>query len=288
MRLVNQVRAASRTLFRSPLLRIGEFRCPPGAEAWSRVNWIGGEAHVVFPRTSVRIQQLGREPVLSSRNLVLTYAPGQLYRRELHAASGDDCVFVALAPAALDDLGGPQALAFVHAPLPPGEFLVQHDLVRRVEAGTADALDVEETLASLLLRVVRRGVARPQRTRRAATRVVHRRLAEDAKALLHERYREPLALAELGRALHVSPFHLARVFREHTGFSVHGYRQQLRLRAAVEQLATDRVELAQLACDLGFASHSHLTDAFRRAFGLPPSALREPRTIVEAAQPAPA
>ena len=62
----------------------------------------------------------------------------------------------------------------------------------------------------------------------------------------------------------------ARVFREETGFSLHGYRTQLRLRLALDALAAGR-EIGELAHDLGFASHSHFTDSFRRVFGVAPS-----------------
>ncbi|MGH3113830.1 MAG: helix-turn-helix domain-containing protein [Gaiellaceae bacterium] len=91
--------------------------------------------------------------------------------------------------------------------------------------------------------------------------------------------------------MHSSPFHLARVFRERTGFSIHGYRNQLRLRSSLDGLFEPDVDLALLARRLGYSSHSHFTDSFRRAFGAPPSAVRragrlgelaELRTILEA------
>ena len=91
--------------------------------------------------------------------------------------------------------------------------------------------------------------------------------------------------------MHSSPFHLARVFRAHTGFSIHGYRNQLRLRSSLERLFEPEVDLALLGRELGYSSHSHFTDSFHRTFGRPPSAVRragraadlaELRTIVEA------
>ena len=116
------------------------------------------------------------------------------------------------------------------------------------------------------------------------------------RAARGQRRRAP-SLEQLARQLHVSPFHLARVFRAHTGFSLHGYRLQLRLRAALARVLDGEDDLAALACELGFASHSHLTDRFRQAFERSPSALRraaatgcagELRTIVEAPLAAPA
>ena len=45
--------------------------------------------------------------------------------------------------------------------------------------------------------------------------------------------------------------------------------------AALERLAVGADDLTTLALELGFSSHSHFTDAFRREFGRPPSAARK-------------
>ena len=72
-----------------------------------------------------------------------------------------------------------------------------------------------------------------------------------------------------------SVFHLERVFKSRTGFSLYAYRNQLRLRAALERLGDGDVDLIDIALDLGFSSHSHFTEAFRRNFGKTPSAVRD-------------
>jgi AraC-like DNA-binding protein len=100
-------------------------------------------------------------------------------------------------------------------------------------------------------------------------------VVEDAKALLSARFTEHLTLEELGREVNVSPFHLARSFRRHTGYTLHEYRIHLRLRAALERLAAGDEDLAVIARAVGFSSHSHLTATFRRAFGVPPSCVRK-------------
>jgi AraC-like DNA-binding protein len=45
------------------------------------------------------------------------------------------------------------------------------------------------------------------------------------------------------------------------------------VRAALEPVLAGQ-DLSHTALSLGFDSHSHFTYAFRRAFGVPPSALR--------------
>jgi AraC-like DNA-binding protein len=81
-------------------------------------------------------------------------------------------------------------------------------------------------------------------------------------------------LGRVAYVLRTSPFHLARVFRAETGFSVDAYQRSLRLRAALERLPTYADGLTTLALELGFSSHSHFTETFRREFGVSPSALR--------------
>jgi AraC-like DNA-binding protein len=102
-------------------------------------------------------------------------------------------------------------------------------------------------------------------------------LVEKTKALLLRRFAEPLSLAELAQAAGSSPFHLARLFCRHTGFSLHGYRTRLRLLHALDRLEESRGALADLALELGFSSQSHFTDAFTKAFGVPPGAVGRDR-----------
>ncbi len=101
-----------------------------------------------------------------------------------------------------------------------------------------------------------------------------RELTEEAKLVLANTFRDSLPLPDIATALAVSIFHLCRVFRKGTGLSLHGYRQQLRLRASLDEIGIPGTDLTELALDLGFSSHSHFTATFRRAFGFPPSYFR--------------
>ncbi|HXX31784.1 MAG TPA: helix-turn-helix domain-containing protein, partial [Myxococcaceae bacterium] len=62
-------------------------------------------------------------------------------------------------------------------------------------------------------------------------------------------------------------------FSEMEGVSLYRYQTRLRLARALAALP-DAPDLSQLALDQGFSSHSHFTHAFRRAYGMTPSALR--------------
>jgi AraC family transcriptional regulator len=111
---------------------------------------------------------------------------------------------------------------------------------------------------------------------RDVTRAAHREIVNQTKQLLIARFREHLTMAEIAESLGISRFQLSRVFRALTGFSLLGYRNQLRLRTALDRLAAPGAQLPALAKDLGFSSHSHFTAAFRESFGLLPSDVRGP------------
>jgi AraC-like DNA-binding protein len=95
-----------------------------------------------------------------------------------------------------------------------------------------------------------------------------------ARAFLQERFRDRLHLADVSRAACASPDHLTRVFRRETGVTLHEYLMRLRLAAALDTVLQGEGDLTELALELGFANHSHLTYAFRRRFGVPPAAVR--------------
>jgi AraC-like DNA-binding protein len=132
-----------------------------------------------------------------------------------------------------------------------------------------DGLDVEDAALALFEALPNVDIldALPGPRRR------HAELVEATKELLLRRFDEPLSLDRLAHLVGASPFHLARLFRRRTGFSLHGYRTRVRLLHALDRAADFRGRLTDLALDLGFASQSHLTDAFRRTFGVPPGAL---------------
>jgi AraC family transcriptional regulator len=282
-------------IFESRLFRLGEFHLLPGDPRWRCENCIGRGAHVVFPGTAVRIAHAGHSSFVADANHVVFYGDSQAYRRELVDARGDHCIFVIPAPHLLADAiqaaGGTSALPFTHGPADVASYLRQRVVAHHAaRSPDPDPLLVEEELA----RVVAAVVAAAFRANGAprARRPVRADPVDAARATLATRYAQRLSLDELAREVHVSPFHLAHMFRARTGLGLHAYRTHLRLRAALERIADPALSLTELALDLGFASHSHFTDSFRRTFGRPPSAVRaavradgsaEARRILEAA-----
>ena len=102
-----------------------------------------------------------------------------------------------------------------------------------------------------------------------------RRYVDRARDLLARDFREPLRLAGIAREAGCSPFHLSRLFRRATGVTLHRAVVRMRLREGLERLLDEPEQISPIAFDVGFASHSHFTDAFRAEFGCSPSQARQ-------------
>jgi len=257
-----------RCLYESDVLAVSEFDCPLDDAAWSSTNRITLEAPlVVFPRVPVVITRPGGSAVLATPNVAMLYRPGALYDREARHPRGDSCLYVELRdPSLYDDL--PRA---THLPTGASAYLRQHLLGRYLRDGDVDPLVVESVVLGIVGDVA--AAPQPPRPRRHTTAEAHERLVADAQELIAATVAERLTVHAIARRLGTSPFHLVRVFRGRTGFGIHEYRNELRLRLALERLHEQAGDLARLGLELGFTSHSHFTDAFRRRFGVPPSAV---------------
>jgi AraC-like DNA-binding protein len=83
-----------------------------------------------------------------------------------------------------------------------------------------------------------------------------------------------IGLAELAALAGCSLQHFKRAFRVSTGTPPHRYLSALRIKRAQVLLAGNKLTLAQVALDCGFASQPHFTSTFRRHTGLSPARWR--------------
>jgi AraC family transcriptional regulator len=112
---------------------------------------------------------------------------------------------------------------------------------------------------------------------RSSGRAADRDLSAAVADALRARYAEPTSLGELAAATGYSVFHTCRVFRAATGYTIHGFRRELRLRHALARILDSADPLSEIAAAIGFASQSHLTNLFRARFGVTPARVRTPK-----------
>lgn len=236
---------------------------------------------IVVPRAGVFMRHDSWGNTLVDVNHVLFFRRGQPYQMSHPVNGGDVSTIFAVSDDTLLDMlraCDPSVDDRRDAPFTSGHTLIDPRLrLRLIPILRADDPLKAEELALLFLGdvVSSVGVKRVSLVR-SQTQHFHRDLAEHIKLLLAEHWHEPLRLRDIADAVHASPYFVCRVFAAHTGLSIHQYLVRLRLLHALERLDEN---LTTLALDVGFATPSHFSTAFKRIFGLSPAQLRRQRKI---------
>ncbi|KIT18093.1 helix-turn-helix domain-containing protein [Jannaschia aquimarina] len=85
---------------------------------------------------------------------------------------------------------------------------------------------------------------------------------------------DDLSVAGIARNAAMSPSWFAASFRGQMGRSVHAYVMERRCERARLLIAEQRLSLAQIAVECGFAHQAHMGRAFKRRFGVTPARAR--------------
>ena len=236
----------------TPTFRLGTWSCghvhrEPGAEQ------AADQPTINVVTSGMYVRHAGRRSVVADPTVAVLSSPGETWRASHPTGCGAAGVWVLLEP----DAEPLRALAFADRvrPLAAAAWLDWAEVAR-----TGDL--------ELALAVISEVVDHAAPPEREPTFVRH------ARRILAARLADPPGLEDLALEVRASPWHLCRTFREVTGRTPRAYAEQLRLARAARQIELGCDDLAGLALALGFASHSHFTARFLRAFGRTPRALR--------------
>jgi len=89
-------------------------------------------------------------------------------------------------------------------------------------------------------------------------------------AILKGNLVEPPVLEALGRQVGCSSFYLSRTFSQQMGKTISQYLRQLRMEKAAELLRAGRLNVTQVAMEVGYSSSSHFSVVFHETFGCCP------------------
>ncbi len=112
-------------------------------------------------------------------------------------------------------------------------------------------------------------------TKRQDTGNVH---VEKAKHYLSDHLTQEIRTGDIAAAVGLSPYHLSRLFKSHTGLTMREYLIQERVEAAKQLLAASDRTIPQIASLLRFCDQSYFTMVFRKLTGQTPGEYRNKNT----------
>jgi AraC family transcriptional regulator len=250
------------------------FAGAPGGEAAAGFS---PEFRVAFPYRGVLVWHVGCDEVVCDANQVLFVTAGESYRMSEPLPGGYRDLIITPERCLLAELANVREADLAPHPLfrrrcRRADPCVQRQVACLLHWATGardcDALAAEELVLDLLRAALATELPGDQPARSSA------RLIGRTKEFLEAEFANPIRLHQVGRAVGASPAYLTDLFRRVEGVSLHRYVVQLRLARALVDLPHAE-DLAALALDVGFSSHSHFSAAFRRAFGCTPSEFRQ-------------
>lgn len=100
-------------------------------------------------------------------------------------------------------------------------------------------------------------------------------LGRQVQEYIDQHFNEPMTLHTIGDALHASPYYLAHVFKEVSGYSPMQYLTRRRIGEAQNLLLETDLPMARIAEAVGFETQNYFNQQFSKYVGMPPRKFRQ-------------
>jgi AraC-like DNA-binding protein len=101
-----------------------------------------------------------------------------------------------------------------------------------------------------------------------------RRSLSAAREFIFDHYKSNLTLTEVAQAVRLHPAYLGQLFIKEMKQTLGDYVNDLRVRAAAEELSCGTLSLAEIAMGNGFYDQSHFSRVFKQKVGISPGTFR--------------
>ena len=85
---------------------------------------------------------------------------------------------------------------------------------------------------------------------------------------------KPLTNTDIAEKFHFNASYINRIFKKHTGATLHDYIIEKRINSAAEKLRSEGLSVSEIARLTGFSGVVHFSKAFRKRMGMSPSEYR--------------
>jgi AraC-like DNA-binding protein len=188
----------------------------------------------------------------------------------VHVSDGDRCVALAPTQVLADELGLDARAASASWVVP-----VDRSCHRRLSRAFATTARRDELASGEAWLSVLSGLAAAPRSERSSRAAQHEAAVARVREAIVTAPGAAWTVRSLGSVAGYAPHHLSRVFRSTTGMTLSAYRDRVRLGRAMA-LLQEGMPVADVAADLGYVDHAHLTRRATQLLGMPPSAFRSP------------
>jgi AraC-like DNA-binding protein len=151
-----------------------------------------------------------------------------------------------------------------------------HSVIQRIQQPNADFMVGSLFLEAQILDLLSMMFARQTNTSSNGTSLsdadierIHR-----VQEILMNRLTDPPTLAELSKSVGTNEYKLKRGFKEVFGTTPYAYHLEHKLELARSYILDTDLTIAEIAYEVGYSDPAHLTNAFRKQYGIPPSNLR--------------
>ena len=126
---------------------------------------------------------------------------------------------------------------------------------------------LKQILVEILQKKKAAATARPPKSQSAVIEVIE---------YVSKHYMEEITYETISERFHFNPSYLNRVFKAHTGKTLHDFLSRYRLQSAMELLRSQSLTVKEVAALCGFPDPYHFTKAFKKYTGTPPSKYKHP------------
>lgn len=216
---------------------------------------------------------------ISAGDVIICNA-GVLHDEDPSQAEDLNTYSLALADVAVKGLPANTLISSAYSPVfPAGECadtvnqlmgMIHRLLATNPRGATETCNYLAAALVSKLLLAIRKYCENEGNTVRSRTDII----AGQVKNYIDTHFDEQFTLQDISDAIRVSPYHLAHMFKENTGYSPMQYTVRRRLGEAQSMLITTSLSVTEIALSVGFGNPCHFNTMFSKYIGMSPSRYR--------------
>lgn len=275
-------------LFRSPAVRVVDFRCREEPHSESAVE-LYPDYEITFTRTgNFRFRGEHGSHEIDSRYIML--ANGDCERVVSHGKDvRDECTILQVPRLLLEEAerifrrkgvlpARSACFPFPRAAVPvtPLLDLLHGKLIRSAAASTLRQEEITLRILSCIFRQIYDWRAHDQPfCFDARLRDQHLEKVERSKEYMLAHLDQDLSLRDIARHARVSEFHFSRLFKKLTNFSPYGYLVEIRLDHAAILLKEEKSSVTEICFASGFRSFPHFIASFTARHGISPLQYRK-------------